>query len=92
MKRYILLAVLLLPNIALAQTEKERLLDRCKADLLTKYNGVERDIMISVRDVNKNCTCIINRIFWGLPTYGCPKKIGAVERSVLRREGFVLMR
>jgi hypothetical protein len=103
MKRYILLAVLLVPNIALAKLTDEQtkiLLNKCKErDCLVKIlvdvctvafvTGFddERDLLISVRDLNVYCACRVNRTLQGLSAGDCPK-ILSVERRDIRRAGF----
>jgi hypothetical protein len=99
MKRYILLAVLLLPNIALAQLTveqakilfnkcKERdcpvkiLVNVCQLEFVTGY-AAEKDLFISVRDLNVHCACRVNRTLQGLSVGDCPK-IDMVERRDLR--------
>jgi hypothetical protein len=85
MKRYILLAVLLVPNIALAQTA-EQLVNICKVQMLAKYDN-EFDLMIRVRDISLTCACIVNRKLQRLSPYDCPS-VKTVEIRVLRSAGF----
>jgi hypothetical protein len=106
MKRYILLALLLVPNIALALTPEQGkilfdhckvqdckvklLADHCKAQVITAGNDT-RDLFISVRDLNVTCACRANRKMQGLSDGDCPK-IYVLDGESLRRGGYELIR